>query len=377
MLYKRRQDGKVQRTFVEVDESRFRSTTCQGDIKDGEFSPIESSEVISEWTQAVGKNVGRSNETTPKEQAQLEADSWKQRKVDNGYVLDPLQVDNPTIKKYAMLAKNFDIDRVQKELDSAGYVFVQPKFDGIRCLATSNGLFARSGKKIKGMTHIEQSLEPLFDRYPDVVLDGELYNHEYRDNFNEIVSAVKREKNFDAEKAAKIQYHVYDVVLDGDLHETFSGRFLAFEFLQDSPEPIIPTQTETCLDQADITKYHDLFLSEGYEGTMVRYDENYLINKRGWALQKFKEFQEEEYTIIRFEEGRGRSEGLLSTVVVDVAGVEVFATMMGALSMRAELWTERDLYVGGTATVKYFNKTKDGSLRFPNCKTVFKGGRDL
>lgn len=375
-LFKRRQDGKLQRTHVEVKGSRYRSVTCQG-VDGEEFSPIDSSIVTSEWTQAEGKNLGRSNETSPEQQAESEAVSWTQRKIDNGYVSDHRFVDNPVIKKVAMLAKAFDPDRVQKEIDSSGYVFVQPKFDGIRCVATANGLFARSGKRIHGMKHIEESLVDLFDRYPDVTLDGELYNHEYRDNFNEIVSAVKREKNFDEEKASKIQYHIYDVVSDGIHTESFSDRYLAFEMLQNVALPLVPTVTETCLTQDDVNSYHEQFLSEGYEGTMVRYDEVYQTNKRNWCLQKLKEFRDEEFSILRFEEGRGKSAGLVSTVVVDVDGVEVYATMMGELPFRTQLWSEKDQYVGGTATVKYFNKTKDGSLRFPNCKTVFKGERSI
>lgn len=379
-LYKRRQDGKIQRTYIELQEEFYRSVTCQGHIQEVEsrlidFVAIHSSKVTSQWTEAQPKNSGRANATTAEQQAEAEVASKYQRMIDNGYVDHPSKVDNPEIKKVAMLAKPFDAERVQKELDSAGYIFVQPKFDGIRCIATSSGLFTRSGKKIRGMVHIEQSLEPLFDRYPDVVLDGELYNHDYRDNFNEIVSAVKREKNFDSEKAAKIQYHVYDVVSDGDLNESFYGRFIAFELLQNSNDPIIPTTTDICFDPIDISKAHEMFLEKGYEGTMIRYDEAYAVNKRGWCLQKLKEFKDEEFTILRFEEGRGKSKGIVSVVVVDVGGVEVHATMMGALSMRAELWAERDLYVGGQATVKYFNKTKDGSLRFPNCKAVFKGRR--
>ena len=380
-LYKRRQDGKIQRTYIELQEEFYRSVTCQGHIQEVEsrlidFVAIQSSKVTSQWTEAQPKNSGRANATTAEQQAEAEVASKYQRMIDNGYVDHPSKVDNPEIKKVAMLAKPFDVERVQKQIDKDLHVFVQPKFDGIRCIATITGLFSRSGKKIRGMQHIEQQLEPLFILHPELVLDGELYNHEFKDDFNSIVSAVKREKNFDSKKADKIQYHVYDVVSNGAEQQKFSDRYLPFD-LHHGMEHVRLCYTQLCDCMSDITTAHEVFLEKGYEGTMVRYDEAYAVNKRGWCLQKLKEFKDEEFTILRFEEGRGKSKGIVSVVVVDVGGVEVHATMMGALSMRAELWAERDLYVGGQATVKYFNKTKDGSLRFPNCKSVFKGRRDV
>ena len=95
-----------------------------------------------------------------------------------------------------------------------GPCFSQPKLDGIRCIATSEGLFSREGKEFVAAPHIQQALEDVFDKHPGVVFDGEFYNHDYHDDFNAIVSAVKRTKpsSEDLEVSAKlVQYHVYDL----------------------------------------------------------------------------------------------------------------------------------------------------------------------
>ena len=86
-----------------------------------------------------------------------------------------------------MLAHKFDINRV----DYSQPVYIQPKLDGIRCLFTANGAFSRNKKQFMNLKHIEMALKPFFDQNPDVVLDGELYNHKLKRDFEKIVSLVR------------------------------------------------------------------------------------------------------------------------------------------------------------------------------------------
>jgi len=393
-LYKRRLDGKMQRTTVHAEEitGRYRTITCQCQWEDRYTScgitqvldVIRSSEIISEWTCPEPKNVGKKNETNVREQGLAEVKAKITKMLDSGYVEDIKNVDNPRVKKIAMLAKPADLERVEKEIykNKLGLVFIQPKLDGVRCIATSQGLFTRSGKRITGMDHIEAELKPVFSIKPYIILDGELYNHELKDNFDEIISAVRKEVNLDSEQASKIHYHVYDLVDDnGDFDpisfynrcETMDNSIWSyhdFDFIKE-----VLTYKRGSVD--GILSQHEKWLKEGYEGTMIRYDAPYQLNKRNWNLQKLKEFQDDEFIIKEIKEGRGKNEGLASVVVVDVDGVEASPTMMGSLEFRKQLWEDREDYVGGVATVKYFNKTKDGSLRFPNCKMVYKKERDL
>ena len=89
---------------------------------------------------------------------------------------------------------------------------------GIRCIATSDGLFTRTGKPITACPHVSEHLKGFFVWNPDAVLDGELYNHSYKDDFNKIIHLVRKQNLTDehlAESREMIQYHVYDAPVIG------------------------------------------------------------------------------------------------------------------------------------------------------------------
>ena len=82
-----------------------------------------------------------------------------------------------------MLAHKFSESRVDWSLP----VYIQPKLDGVRCLFTKDGAYSRTGKQFKNLAHIELALIPFFKQQPDVVLDGELYNHKLKRDFEKII----------------------------------------------------------------------------------------------------------------------------------------------------------------------------------------------
>ena len=88
--------------------------------------------------------------------------------------------------KFAMLA----FAQQKKAINWNQTMFLQPKLDGVRCIFTKQGAFSRSGKKFKNVQHLRRQLKPFFAANPTVVLDGELYNHDFKDNFNKIISLV-------------------------------------------------------------------------------------------------------------------------------------------------------------------------------------------
>ena len=88
-------------------------------------------------------------------------------------------------------------------------IFMQPKLDGVRCVIQANVkrhilhpslndvsvvAYSRTGKEWKNIHHILEQLKPFFQKYPNVILDGELYNHDLRDDFETIISLVRRQK---------------------------------------------------------------------------------------------------------------------------------------------------------------------------------------
>ena len=103
-----------------------------------------------------------------------------------------------------MLAHKFDDSRV----DWSQPVYIQPKLDGVRCLikrvsdfpgqenlaSFSVKAYSRTGKEFKNVRHITNALKGFFLHKPDIVLDGELYNHELKNDFEKIISLVRKQK---------------------------------------------------------------------------------------------------------------------------------------------------------------------------------------
>lgn len=368
-LYKRRNDGKIHELTYHLVGSKYRSISG---ILNGE-------KVTSEWTYVDGKNVGRSNQTTPEEQAYKEVYSIIKKKIEqHEYKQSIKDIDKQLFFK-PMLAKPADLDRVAIEMHRKGYVFTQPKLDGMRCIANRDGLMSRAGKKIVSCKHIEDALKPFFDANPHAILDGELYNHELKDNFNELMSACRKTKNLNAQQAQQVQYHVYDVMEDDEAAWRFGDRW---KWVYDNLEPftndtiqLVETSTATTIDE--ITTLAEKLLTEGYEGTMIRFHSPYQSGKRNWHLQKLKKFNDEEFIIIDFEEGKGNAEGLaVKCIVKTKQGVIVRPTMMGTVEYRQYIWDNPDEFIGKVATIKHFGYTKDGSLRHPNCKYIHETSRD-
>ena len=103
----------------------------------------------------------------------------------------------------------------ENRIDFSEKVFIQPKLDGVRCIFTKDGAYSRTGKEFHNLQHIKIDLEKFFEQQPHTVLDGELYNHDLRDDFEQIISLVRRQKPDDIdmlESRDMVQLHCYDII---------------------------------------------------------------------------------------------------------------------------------------------------------------------
>ena len=263
-------------------------------------------------------------------------------------------------------------------------VFMQPKLDGVRCLIQAEftnvfktlkvKAYSRTGKEWKNINHILQELVPFFDKYPDVILDGELYNHDFKDDFESIISMVRKTKPKaeDMLKSAKnVQFHCYDIV---DETKTFKERS---EFITQAvprnhcikhvPTMLVPTESQGKVN-------HARNLDSGYEGSILRTNDVYQC-KRSHSLRKFKDFSDTEATIIGFVEGKGKRKGTLGKFLMrDDDGIE-FGCPPGkgynykalkVLLHRAQWYVDHK----ATATFTYFERTKANSYRHPLFKCI-------
>ena len=219
-----------------------------------------------------------------------------------------------------------------KPIDYNNTVFMQPKLDGVRCLiqqeydevVSANVIraYSRTGKEWKNIKHILEACRPFFQANPNVILDGELYNHALRDDFEKIISCVRKQKPTAIDRAESrklVQFHCYDIV---DETIPFVDRIkFVFDNLRDA-YGIRTVESESVLDEKDAKLFHEYCLKRGYEGSILRTNEVYKCG-RSWSLRKFKDFHDAEATIIDWVEGKGKRKGTIGKfMAVDTDGNE-------------------------------------------------------
>ena len=262
-----------------------------------------------------------------------------------------------------------------KKIDFNEPVFIQPKLDGVRCLFTKDGAYSRTGKQFHNLRYIELRLAPFFDKNPDVILDGELYNHDLRDDFEQIISLVRKQKPTDEDRlnsADMIQYHVYDYIVP------FIGYEARLKWLMSNKDHlwsnvVLPVETHRVYKYEEAANMHyDGFLKQGYEGSILRLNGAY-EQKRSYNLQKFKDFSDDEATIVGYEAGKGKRTGTLGKFfMMDDNGIE-FGWPPGKgynYTDLANILNNVHDYIGKRATFTYFERTKAGNYRHPQFKCI-------
>ena len=389
-LYKKTTIGKTQTWTIEVENDKFRTISGQSG----------GNKITNKWTVCEAKNAGKKNATTGETQALKEAEAKHKKKLESGYHYD---VDNIDKKRFyePMLAQDFKNKNRQKEVmgeigseadNTTGYgaaVFSQPKLDGIRCIAMREGLFTRTGKEITAVPHIHEALEPFFEKYPNATLDGELYNHAYKDDFNKIIHLVRKQNLTEehlAESKKMIQYHIYDAPVIGEsigvahscltekdlfsdrtsvMDAQFSNLGIDGRSLHGEPNPLVIVETTEVNSREHLDELYADYVEVGYEGQMIRLDAAY-ENKRSPKLLKRKEFVDEEYEILGYDEGTGNREGTVKHFKFkNKDGKDFNSNVKGTFEYMAELLERGEELIGKQATVKYFNLTPDGVPRFP------------
>ena len=268
-----------------------------------------------------------------------------------------------------------------KPIDYSKPVFIQPKLDGVRCLIQYdkiNGVkaYSRTGKEWKNIEHILENLMPFFCKRDfanaNVVLDGELYNHDFRDNFEEIISMVRKTKPTDEDRLKSrlnVQFHCYDIVnkkMKFSTRDNWISKYLIGNWC------IKHVQTMLCPDEACAKYIHKANLDVGYEGSIVRLDTPYQC-KRSHSLRKFKDFSDAEANIVGYEEGKGKRTGTLGKFVMQDDDGNIFGCPPGKghnYKDLARMLIEIHKYMGQRATFTYFERTKAGSYRHPLFKCI-------
>lgn len=324
-------------------------------------SGLVDGEKVEHRSTCTAKNIGKSNETTPEEQARFEAQSKIETKMSTGYFSTPEEAEEKGGKDHMlpMLAKSYD--KVAAKINWSGEVFIQPKLDGMRCMAIiENGtvtLLSRKGKVIDTMQHIIDAI--LAAGVTDGVLDGELYAH--GKNFQENMRLIKKHRPGETEK---VVYHVYDTVTEdryGVRHTSITS------ILRESNQSIEVIENYLIKDEASINDHHSRFLGAGYEGSIIRHsDMGYDVNKRSNSLLKYKDFHDITCKVVDIIPSEKRPEHGVAVCALD-NGEQFKCGMKFSHDERREILANKNTFIGKWAEVRFFEYSEDGIPRFPVC----------
>lgn len=269
-----------------------------------------------------------------------------------------------------MLAQGYDPERIK-----SWPVAVQPKLDGVRCVAhwtyDSIKFFSRTGKELGGCQFIEEDLKKLLGVgvnlnhpfFPPMIFDGELMSGE----FNKTVGDVHRE-DFDGKSMV---FYVFDMLT----MEEFEGKgttsylqrnerlttLLKDSRVQHVHRPIVLLAQ----DHKQVLEHYRKFREMGFEGAIVKLLTGDYVPKRSYNWMKMKDVRTADVIVKGMEKGTGKYENSLGALVVDFHGREVRVGSGLTDVDRETFWKNPDSIMGYLVEVEYHEVTPDGSLRHP------------
>ena len=176
-----------------------------------------------------------------------------------------------------------------------------------------------------------------------------------------------------------VQFHVYDFFMSRTNvpYRTRMDNLATSNLygIEDSfgNNPIKYVQATRVHSFEDARNFHNTFLKVGYEGSIIRNGAGIYKHGRSYDLMKFKDFSDDEATIIGYEVGQGKREGTLGKFVMqDDDGVEFGCPPGKGYNYKdlADMLDNIQDYLGKRATFTYFQRTKAGSYRHPLYKCL-------
>jgi DNA ligase-1 len=270
-------------------------------------------------------------------------------------------------------------------IDTSSYMipmpaYIQPKFDGLRCISYINNneviIQSRTGHKYDKFDLLKSQLMNIFKEIGEgVYLDAELYTDTI--SFQELSGLIRlSEENANQvhiDKINTIKYNIFDIYFIDYPDMIYGTRKAKVEKLSNIPNTGLVCIVNTTLIKSvdEIDKKHDEYVSNGYEGLILR-DMNgiYEVNKRSKYLQKYKKFVDDEFKIVGYDEGTGGETGCVIWKCITADGKEFGVRPIGTREERREYFNNGSDYIGRKLTVKYQDYDEGGSPRFPIGKDI-------
>ena len=248
---------------------------------------------------------------------------------------------------------------------------VQCKFNGNRAVATKDGLKTRKGEIWVSVPHISESLVKFFQKHPNAVLDGELYNYDLRQKLNQLSKIVRKTVNITPEilKRSKeiVKFYVYDGYgFDGmDESVSYSKRK---EWIDKNVvgkyDHIESVKTTVVTKVEQIDKLFGEYLADNQEGAMLRDLDAAYEHKRSNTLLKYKPEDDDEGIILDIKEGTGNWAGAATIVTLKWKGKTFDGTFKGDYDVRVEILKNKKEWIGKEVTFLYVGFTGLGTPNY-------------
>jgi len=362
-LFTRDTLGNVRVWYMEQNGNKYRMVSG---LADGQ-------KVTSEWTIAEGKNTGKKNETTSVQQATLEIEAKYKKQKKTGYFdnvkdIDVVQYVEPMLAK---LYKDY-VEDIDFSKESWG---LQCKFNGMRCVATKDGLFTRKGEKYMSVPHIEIALKPFFEEHPNAVLDGELFNNDLRQQLNEISKLIRKTKHIDyddlAESAKKVKFYIYDGYNFRGKSDVLDEKSSYIERKNWIDKVVIPiskyfveVETKIVKNKKHLDELYQELVDDGQEGGILRKMSASYEHKRSKNLLKVKPEDDDEAEIVGITEGTGNWSGTGKIITLRWNEKTFDATFKGTYEEGVEFLKNQKKWIGKTVTFLYNGLTGLGTPNY-------------
>lgn len=338
-VYKKDTKGKIRKTTIFVT----------GNIITQRSGIVGSDKATEHTSFAKEKNVGKTNYKTPEEQAVIEAEAKITKKIKEGYFPTAEEAEKSEVLM-PMLAKPYEKEAHKIDWTDA---YVQPKLDGMRCLDTLGGKLSRKNTPIDTMDHIVVVRPP----EETIAVDGELYAHGL--SFQENMKLIKKLRP----ESKEVKLHVYDIVAK---KLPFKDRYSYLKAIVINSVNLELVPTKKVESEEELKVAHAEFLSQGYEGTMLRWGKDgYKVNGRSSNLLKYKDFLDLSAEVVDVvPSDKNPSQGVVHCIY---KGQTFGCGMKFSHAEREEILTKKSDYIGKTAELRFFEFTDGGIPRFPVC----------
>ena len=268
-----------------------------------------------------------------------------------------------------------------------GDCLVEYKYDGVRVVAivkkNKATLYSRNGKIFNNFAHIENALSK--PEYNNIVFDGEVMS----DDFQALMKQVYRKSGANTEDAYLALFDMLPLKEFNEgrsklnslerkqelnkLSKTFGSEIKLVDY------EIINFDNEQ--GQEKFSEMNKEALEKGFEGLMIKPNNNYYECKRSHAWLKIKPFIEVTLKVIDIQEGTGKHEGKLGAFSVEGEDDGKFFSLSVGSGLtdeqRDNYWAAKDKLIGRLIEVRAdaITKSIEGehfSLRFPRFKS-FRG----